>query len=119
MDIDTTYLIECAIYERCINGTALENYLAEFYRIHPELFWETVVVTPEIEELDETRKEVLHALQAMYDNGIEAEDQRYAAAIKFGWDVYRCEIEKFCEINKTKLDGVIEQYRAYAAHVPC
>jgi len=118
MDVNTAYLIQCAIYEKCVNRETTGNYLAEFYRVHPDVFCESVMITPEIELLDEKREEVVHALEVMYDRGIEADDQRYADTMQVGWALYHSEIEEFCEINKTKLDSLIEQYRTYVAHIP-
>jgi hypothetical protein len=116
MDVNTAYLIECAIYEKCINGTNTGNHLAEFYRVNPDAFLETVVVTPEIQALDNEREEVMTILQTMYETGIDMDDPRYTNAIGFGWDVYQNEVEKFYEANKPKLDALITQYRAYTAH---
>lgn len=115
MDVNTAYLIECAIYEKCINGTTTGNHLAEFYRVNPDAFLETVVVTPEIEVLDDEREEVITRLRTMYENGIEADDPRYADIVGFGWNIYRNEVEQFYEANKSRLDALITQYKAYTA----
>lgn len=109
MSLNPAYLIECALYEKCLKQSDNGDYLSEFQRIFPHLFNSPFRVTPEIEDLDTHREKLIREI----DEIPEDDEERYNDIEDAIWFTYRYEVNTFYEANKPKLDAIISHYKQF------
>jgi hypothetical protein len=108
MAVNSAYLIECTLYEKCIKETNKGDYLSEFQRGFPHLFKGPFTITPEIEDLEKYRKALVQEL-----NDIGEDTARYNDTEDAIWYTYRYEVNAFYEANRPKLDAIIDYYQQF------
>ena len=113
MTVNPAYLIECILYEKCLQEANEGDYVSEFQRALPHLFQCPFTITPEIAELDRSRRKLSRELREL-----DADTARYNDVEDALWYAYRYEVNAFYDANKPKVDAILEHYQQFLTKEP-